>query len=115
MKQTFLLLLLGIAFTGLNAQNSKPVISESGVGEKYRFTIRVDGARSQQLVDAFTEISETDVNRAFSGHWGHTTKDGIRIKLNTNRGLLTFRYDGRNKKVIARARAKADTVREYFD
>ncbi|MEM1356966.1 MAG: hypothetical protein AAGF89_02155 [Bacteroidota bacterium] len=96
-------------------QASNLSITERANGDGAFFKIKVSPDGEQALVDAFALISETDVNRAFRGHWQTETADGITVKLNTHQGVLLFRYDTPASLTARAAAEKEKVIRQIFN
>lgn len=114
MRSFYFLFLLFAAFP-VSAQSNSISVIEEETSKHYRFATKTSSNRTQDLVDAFCEISELDIHRKFRGDWQVTTQNGIDIYLNTRRGKLIIEYDGTDPDIIAEANAKAEVVREYFN
>ena len=111
--KTLLLAFCVLLCTCVRAQEMHVVERETDEG--YTFIVRGDRIDRTALNAAFADIAETTVNPAFRGDWSTADTTGIGYHMDTRDAFISIRYRGTEPAVIARARAKAGTVREWLD
>ncbi|OAV42669.1 hypothetical protein [Lewinella sp. 4G2] len=114
MKYLLLTFGLFLAAAPATAQSKTTITTEVETNKKFTFSAIVDDDRIPELIEAFAEITDSDVHPDFRGPWTKETTEGIRMMLNTERGKISIKYRGEDKSVIATAVEKANVVRRIL-
>jgi hypothetical protein len=97
-----------------SAGGSSSNVSEKESERGYSFHVKTDDIDRQLLNATFGEITGMEVNGQFSGDWNTKDEDGIEIAMHTRRNYLRIDYRGSDAAVRAKAKKKANLVRERF-
>jgi hypothetical protein len=86
-------------------------VTESSTDDGYTFSVKVDKERTQQLVDLFKELTDTNMPGGFDGKFERITYGQALVALDTKKRTLSVKNNDDKPKSISSAREIADRIR----